>query len=33
MGMVKDGHIVFANDADRKRLTQSAIAVKGKKTK
>jgi branched-chain amino acid transport system substrate-binding protein len=33
MGMVKDGHVVFANDADRKRLTQSATAVKGKKAK
>ena len=33
MGMVKDGHVVFANDADRKRLTRSATAVKGKKAK
>ncbi|MGD0584802.1 MAG: ABC transporter substrate-binding protein [Oryzomonas sp.] len=33
MGMVKDGHVVFANDADRKRLTQSATTVKGKKSK
>jgi branched-chain amino acid transport system substrate-binding protein len=33
MGMVKDGHVIFANDADRKRLTQSATAVKGKKAK
>jgi branched-chain amino acid transport system substrate-binding protein len=33
MGMVKDGHVVFANEADRKRLTQSATAVKGKKSK
>jgi branched-chain amino acid transport system substrate-binding protein len=33
MGMVKDGHVVFANEADRTRLTQSATAVKGKKSK
>lgn len=33
MGMVKDGHVVFANDSDRKRLTQSATTVKGKKAK
>jgi branched-chain amino acid transport system substrate-binding protein len=33
MGMVKDGHVVFANDADRKRLTESATTVKGKKAK
>jgi branched-chain amino acid transport system substrate-binding protein len=33
MGMVKDGHVVFANEADRKRLTQSATEVKGKKSK
>jgi len=30
MGMVKDGRVVFANDADRKRLTRSATTVKGK---
>ena len=33
MGMVKDGHVVFANDADRQRLIKSATAVKGKKSK
>lgn len=33
MGMVKDGHVVFANDADRQRLKQSATSVKGKKGK
>ncbi|HMK66260.1 MAG TPA: ABC transporter substrate-binding protein [Thermodesulfobacteriota bacterium] len=33
MGMVKDGQVVFANDADRKRLTQAATTVKGKKSK
>jgi branched-chain amino acid transport system substrate-binding protein len=33
MGMVKDGHVVFANDADRQRLIKSATAVKGKKAK
>jgi branched-chain amino acid transport system substrate-binding protein len=30
MGMVKDGHVVFANDADRQRLIRSASGVKGK---
>jgi hypothetical protein len=24
MGMVQDGHVVFANDADRARLTKAA---------
>ena len=33
MGMVKDGHVVFANDADRQRLIRSATGVKGKKSK
>lgn len=33
MGMVKDGRVVFANDADRKRLTRSATTVKGKQTR
>ena len=33
MGMVKDGHVVFANDADRQRLIKSATAVKGQKAK
>jgi branched-chain amino acid transport system substrate-binding protein len=31
MGMVKDGHVVFANEADRKRFIQNATTVKGKK--
>jgi branched-chain amino acid transport system substrate-binding protein len=31
MGMVKDGHVVFGNDADRQRLVKSATSVKGKK--
>ncbi len=30
MGMVKDGHVVFGNDADRQRLTKSAAAPKRK---
>jgi len=30
MGMVKDGHVVFANDADRARLIKSATGFKGK---
>jgi branched-chain amino acid transport system substrate-binding protein len=30
MGMVKDGHVVFANDADRQKLIKSATAQKGK---
>ena len=33
MGMVKDGHVVFANNADRQRLIKSATAVKGKNVK
>ena len=33
MGMVKDGRVVFANDADRQRLIKSAMAIKGKKSK
>jgi branched-chain amino acid transport system substrate-binding protein len=33
MGMVKDGHVVFANEADRQRLIKSASEVKGKKSK
>ncbi len=33
MGMVKDGHVVFANDADRQRLIKNASEVKGKKSK
>jgi branched-chain amino acid transport system substrate-binding protein len=33
MGMVKDGHVVFANEADRKRFIQNAATVKGKKSK
>ncbi|MEI7816851.1 MAG: ABC transporter substrate-binding protein [Desulfuromonadales bacterium] len=31
MGMVQDGHVVFGNDADRKRLISNATSVKGKK--
>jgi hypothetical protein len=31
MGMVKDGRVVFGNNADRQRLIRSATAVKGKK--
>jgi branched-chain amino acid transport system substrate-binding protein len=30
MGMVKDGRVVFGNDADRQRLIKSATAPKGK---
>jgi len=30
MGMVMDGHVVFANEADRARLVKEASAVKGK---
>ncbi|HTR44158.1 MAG TPA: ABC transporter substrate-binding protein [Thermodesulfovibrionales bacterium] len=30
MGMVKDGHVVFANEADRQKLIKSATAQKGK---
>lgn len=30
MGMVKDGHVVFGNDADRQKLIKSAAAKKGK---
>jgi branched-chain amino acid transport system substrate-binding protein len=30
MGMVKDGHVVFANDADRQRLKKSAGSIKSK---
>ncbi len=33
MGMVKDGRVVFANEADRQRLIKSATGVKGKKGK
>ncbi len=33
MGMVKDGRVVFGNDADRQRLIKSASTVKGKKQK
>jgi branched-chain amino acid transport system substrate-binding protein len=33
MGMVKDGRVVFGNDADRQRLIKSATTVKGKKQK
>ena len=33
MGMVKDGRVVFGNDADRQRLIRSATTVKGKKQK
>ena len=33
MGMVKDGHVVFANDADRQRLTSFATTTQGKKAK
>ncbi len=33
MGMVKDGRIIFANDADRQRLIKNASAVKGKDSK
>jgi branched-chain amino acid transport system substrate-binding protein len=31
MGMVKDGHVVFANDADRQRLIKFATTTQGKK--
>ncbi|MFI5296252.1 MAG: ABC transporter substrate-binding protein [Thermodesulfovibrionales bacterium] len=30
MGMVKDGHVVFGNDADRQKLIKSATSKKGK---
>ncbi len=30
MGMVKDGRVVFGNEADRQRLTKGATAPKGK---
>lgn len=30
MGMVKDGHVVFGNDADRQKLIKSAASKKGK---
>jgi branched-chain amino acid transport system substrate-binding protein len=33
MGMVKDGKVVFGNEADRQRLIKSATTVKGKKQK
>lgn len=33
MGLVKDGHVVFGNDADRKRLIIAAKEVQGKKKK
>jgi len=33
MGMVKDGHVVFANNADRLRLIKNATGVKGKSAK
>jgi branched-chain amino acid transport system substrate-binding protein len=33
MGMVKDGRVVFGNDADRQRLIKSATTLKGKKQK
>jgi branched-chain amino acid transport system substrate-binding protein len=33
MGMVKDGHVVFANDADRQRLIKNATGIKGKLVK
>ena len=33
MGKVQDGHVVFANDADRQRLIKNATGVKGKLTK
>ena len=33
MGMVRDGHVVFANEADRQRLIRSATGVKGKSVK
>jgi branched-chain amino acid transport system substrate-binding protein len=33
MGMVKDGRVVFGNDADRQRLIKSSTTVKGKKQK
>jgi branched-chain amino acid transport system substrate-binding protein len=33
MGMVKDGRVVFGNDADRQRLIKSATTIKGKKQK
>jgi branched-chain amino acid transport system substrate-binding protein len=33
MGMVKDGRVVFGNDADRQRLIKDASSIKGKKQK
>ena len=33
MGMVKDGHVVFANNSDRQRLIKNATGVKGKLVK
>jgi branched-chain amino acid transport system substrate-binding protein len=33
MGMVKDGRVVFGNDADRQRLIKSSTTIKGKKQK
>ena len=33
MGMVRDGRVVFGNDADRQRLMKSATTVKGKSQK
>ena len=33
MGMVKDGHVVFANDADRQRLIKFATTTQGNKAK
>ncbi len=33
MGMVKDGHVVFGNDADRERLRKSAMSATPAKTK
>jgi branched-chain amino acid transport system substrate-binding protein len=33
MGMVKDGRVIFGNDADRQRLIKGATTVKGKKQK
>jgi branched-chain amino acid transport system substrate-binding protein len=30
MGMVKDGRVVFGNEADRQRLIKSATATKAK---
>ena len=33
MGMVKDGRVVFANEADRQRLIAGAKEVQGKKKK